>query len=406
MLRSRRRGSPCRRNAERKGSETSPRVEPLFWAHVKCAVCAAPSLKFPLLPLFLRPLLLHLLRLLSFGSIPPFIPIGQPLSHMPYYSLFLAEAPDVRIGAWQVARPPTAHQLREWVVIVFPQVAALPTDRTAAAAQLFDRHTHAPFSPADPMPNQHCDFYIKLSSAELGERSRGVIPSSATTTPSASGQSTPVGSHFLKRKHEPRDLKTDRATFQPLLKQLTMIRDGGCIVTGNPFPSSLQCSHIIPPAIANDWFNARPASLRSLTPTVARKTGAPDYTAGYDVRNALTLTQVLHSGFDAYKWGIITEANQILRMAQSGFLLGACSQEQRRITRTSSQTRRFSAFILRSACAEIFAPKGRGLPSPSTLRSVPRIRWEPVTRRPMSGRATGAAWICRPSRAKRFGVEC
>ncbi|KAJ3170389.1 hypothetical protein HDU88_009018 [Geranomyces variabilis] len=221
---------------------------------------------------------------------------------MPYYSLFLAEAPDVRIGAWQVARPPTAHQLREWVVIVFPQVAALPTDRTAAAAQLFDRHTHAPFSPADPMPNQHCDFYIKLSSAELGERSRGVIPSSATTTPSASGQSTPV---------EPRDLKNDRATFQPLLKQLTMIRDGGCIVTGNPFPSSLQCSHIIPPAIANDWFNARPASLRSLTPTVARKTGATDYTAGYDVRNALTLTQVLHSGFDAYKWGIITEANQL-----------------------------------------------------------------------------------------------
>ncbi|KAI8816035.1 uncharacterized protein EV422DRAFT_572096 [Fimicolochytrium jonesii] len=58
-------------------------------------------------------------------------------------------------------------------------------------------------------------------------------------------------------------------------------------------------------------FNARPASLRSLTPTVARKTGATDYTAGYDVRNAMTLAQVLHSGFDAYKWGIITVANQL-----------------------------------------------------------------------------------------------
>ncbi|KAJ3172676.1 hypothetical protein HDU88_006006 [Geranomyces variabilis] len=260
---------------------------------------------------------------------------------MPRFSFFATNS-EFRLGHLVSAHTPTLQQMCEWVTVVYPS--------TSQDLSLTVRGTGSPLTESD-LNERNCDIHVNFTEEQLGRPCGGIIPiASAVPTPigrpaaspATSAAAFPSSSPSLKRKAL--GSEQDRDDFQGLLKTLCLTRDQACIVTGCPHPAELQCSHVLPPRIARKWmgqvgghseavtrtlengmdeyacnanlsvcdfdvpsqFKQRPSELLAGTPSVIRRaTGQVKRTAGYDVRNAITLTMALHKGFNDFKWGVV-----------------------------------------------------------------------------------------------------
>ncbi|KAJ3132491.1 hypothetical protein HDU90_006852 [Geranomyces variabilis] len=220
---------------------------------------------------------------------------------MPRFNFFAMDS-EFRLGHLVSAHTPTLQQMYEWVTVVYPS--------TSQDLSLTVRGTGSPLTESD-LNERNCDIHINFTEEQLGRPCGGVIPmASAVPTPmgrpaaspATSAAAFPSSSPSLKRKAL--GSEEDRDDFQGLLKTLCLTRDQACIVTGCPYPAELQCSHVLPPRIAREWV---------------------ERTAGYDVRNAITLTMALHKGFIDFKWGVVLingEASKVRAMPMHAFNLG------------------------------------------------------------------------------------
>ncbi|KAI9091145.1 hypothetical protein DFS34DRAFT_334243 [Phlyctochytrium arcticum] len=112
---------------------------------------------------------------------------------------------------------------------------------------------------------------------------------------------------------EESDVDSKRYTdaVQDELQQMCLVRDQGCVITGNPIPEQLKCAHILTPSYAVEWDAKitrkawRPSFLWCSKPTVQKTDGTIMWTPAYDVKNAITLDASLHNGFNRYTWSIV-----------------------------------------------------------------------------------------------------
>ncbi|KAJ3154752.1 hypothetical protein HDU89_007992 [Geranomyces variabilis] len=257
---------------------------------------------------------------------------------MPRFSFFAMDS-EFRLGHLVSAHTPTLQQVYEWVTVVYPS--------TSQDLSMTVRGTGSSLTESD-LNERNCDIYINFTAEQLGRPCGGVIPmASAVPTPIGRPAASPATSAAAFSSSSP-SLKRkalgsgeDRDDFQGLLKSLCLTRDQACIVTGCPHPAELQCSHVLPPRIAPEWvgghseavtrtlengmdeyackanlsfcdfdvpsqFKQRSSELLAGIPSeIRRATGQVERTAGYDVRNAITLTMALHKGFNDFKWGVV-----------------------------------------------------------------------------------------------------